>query len=121
MAKTQAISGIQKCKGISSVMGALILHIVCGTLYVWSNINTYYISYLKHHDSPNIQITDGYFLMPLAAFVNTFSSWIGPILDSCIHIKACVFVSILLISAANFLIYYSTCEFQIHYSLIFIS
>ena len=52
-------------KGVLSIISAIIINIICGSLYSWPGINGYYISYLKYSDSPSIEIKDGYFFMPL--------------------------------------------------------
>ena len=58
----------QRTKGIFSVISAVFINIVCESLYSWSGFNGYYISYLKHLDSPSIEIKDGYFFMPIITF-----------------------------------------------------
>ena len=58
----------KKTKGIFSIISAIIINIVCGSLYSWSGINGYYISYLKYTDSPTVEIKDGYFFMSLITF-----------------------------------------------------
>ena len=77
----------QKSKGISSVISAIIINIVCGSLYSWSGINGYYISYLKNTDSPNVEIKDGYFFMPIITFTSMCFSPLVAVIEEKIGVK----------------------------------
>ena len=57
-------------KGIFSIIASIIMNIICGSLYSWAGINGYFISYLKYKDSPNIEIKDGYFFIPIITFTS---------------------------------------------------
>ena len=91
----------KKQHGISSTIGAVLIHFIYGSLYTWSNINSYFVSYLKYHDSPNIQLVDGFFLMPLINFISNIASYFGPIIDAKYGVKPCLLVSITLILISN--------------------
>ena len=41
-----------------------------GNIYTWSNINHYLVSY-SHIDNNNIEIVDGYFIVPNAILADT--------------------------------------------------
>ena len=47
-----------KLRGFLNVIGSIIIYLIFGSLYAWSNINIFLVSYLKLHDSPNIEIVD---------------------------------------------------------------
>ena len=98
----------EKAKGIFSVISAVIINIICGSLYSWSGINGYYISYLKYSDSPTIEIKDGYFFMPIITFTTMCFSPLVTIIDEKKGIKIISSISIILILMTNVALYYST-------------
>ncbi len=59
-------------KGILNVIGSIIIYMIFGSLYTWSNINVYLVSYPKQYNSPNIEIVDGFFLMPIVSLYQIF-------------------------------------------------
>jgi hypothetical protein len=52
-----------------------------GTIYMWSGINSIYASYLKINDSPNIKLTDAYFLMPIISCLSNVAMMPGSVLE----------------------------------------
>ena len=98
----------QRAKGIFSVISAVLINIVCGSLYSWSGINGYYISYLKHLDSPSIEIKDGYFFMPIITFTTMCFSPLVTIVNEKKGIKIISLISTILIILTNITLYYST-------------
>ena len=48
-----------------------------GSLYVWSNLNVYFASYLKHNGNDNIKLEDTSFLMPSIFLIQYFFMTIG--------------------------------------------
>ena len=95
----------KRTKGIFSVLSALIINIVCGSLYSWSGINGYFISYLKYSDSPNVEIKDGYFFLPLVLFSSMCFSPLVAIIDEKIGVKKISFISIIVIFITNIFLY----------------
>ena len=77
-------------KGISTLISSVIVYMICGGMFTWSNINNYYTSYLRLHDSPNMSLVDGLFLMPLISLVNTGFGPIGTILESYVGTKVII-------------------------------
>ena len=73
---TKLCSGLNS-KGFLNVIGSIIIFMVFGSLYTWSNINVFFVSYLKQYNSPNIEIVDGYFLMPIINFISNCSNYFG--------------------------------------------
>ena len=104
----------QKSKGISSVISAIIINIVCGSLYSWSGINGYYISYLKNTDSPNVEIKDGYFFMPIITFTSMCFSPLVAVIEEKIGVKYISLVSTIIIITTNIFLYHSTNIFYIY-------
>ena len=109
-----AFSLSQKSKGISSVISAIIINIVCGSLYSWSGINGYYISYLKNTDSPNVEIKDGYFFMPIITFTSMCFSPLVAVVEEKIGVKYISLVSTIIIITTNIFLYHSTNIFYIY-------
>ena len=109
-----AFSLSQKAKGISSVLSAIIINIVCGSLYSWSGINGYYISYLRNTDSPNVEIKDGYFFMPLITFTSMCFSPLVAIIEEKIGVKYISLISTVIIITTNIFLYNSTKIFYIY-------
>lgn len=97
-----------KLKGISSVIGAILIDLVLGSVYTWSNINSYFVSYLKYHDTPSITLVDGYFLMPIIIFISNVSSYFGPKLDTMLGIKRCLQLTLLMTISAHLILYNTT-------------
>ena len=98
----------KRAKGIFSVISAVIINIICGSLHSWSGINGYYISYLKYSDSPTIEIKDGYFFMPIIIFTSMCFSPLVTIINEKKGIKIISLISIILILITNIALYYST-------------
>jgi len=109
-----AFSLSQKAKGISSVLSAIIINIVCGSLYSWSGINGYYISYLRNTDSPNVEIKDGYFFMPIITFTSMCFSPLVAIIEEKIGVKYISLISTVIIIITNIFLYNSTKIFYIY-------
>ena len=95
-------------KGILSIIASVIMNIICGSLYSWSGINGYFISYLKYKDSPSVEIKDGYFFSPIITFTSMCFSPLMTILDEKIGLKLISLLSTILVIFTNLLIYNST-------------
>ena len=95
-------------KGYSSVIGAVIIDLVLGSVYTWSNINSYFVSYLKLHDSPTIELVDGYFLMPIIIFISNIATYFGPKIDAKIGVKKCVSLTLVMVVLAHLMLLSTT-------------
>jgi MFS family permease len=104
----------ERTKGIFSIISAIIINIVCGSLNSWSGINGYYISYLKYSDSPSVEIKDGYFFIPLIMFTSLCCSPLVSIINEKIGIKYISLMSMFLIFITNIALYYSTNIFYVY-------
>ena len=104
----------QNVKGVLSIISAIIINIICGSLYSWPGINGYYISYLKYSDSPSIEIKDGYFFMPLITFSTMCFSPLITIINEKKGIKIISLISTILIILTNLALYYSTNIYSVY-------
>ena len=95
-------------KGYSSVIGAVIIDLVLGSVYTWSNINSYFVSYLKLLDSPTIELVDGYFLMPIIIFISNIATYFGPKIDAKIGVKKCVSLTLVMVVLAHLMLLSTT-------------
>ena len=109
----------QKAKGVLSIISGILINIVCGSLYSWSGINGYYISYLRHTDSPTIEIKDGYFFIPIITFTSMCFSPIVAIINGKKGIKHISLISIFLIFITNIILYNSTNVIYVYGCMIF--
>lgn len=91
-------------KGISTLISSVIVYMICGGMFTWSNINNYYTSYLRLHDSPNMSLVDGLFLMPLISLVNTGFGPIGTILESYVGTKVIILLCLITNVITNFIL-----------------
>ena len=96
----------------------MIINIVSGSLYIWSSINLYYVSYLKLHDSPNMEINDGYFMMPLINYLSASLQFLGATLENKFGLKFCIFIGTIISIISNLILYYSTSQFIIYLAMI---
>lgn len=105
-------------KSILTVIGGILFTLALGSVYVWAFINPYFVSYLKNHSSPNIQIVDGYFLMPLTTFISNIVSFLGPSLEDKYGIKTCLLIASSLIITSHLILLFSTYLPLIYLSMI---
>lgn len=104
---TKLCSGLNS-KGFLNVIGSIIIFMVFGSLYTWSNINVFFVSYLKQYNSPNIEIVDGYFLMPIINFISNCSNYFGTKIEEKLGYKICLFLSLLMTCGSHFFLIFTT-------------
>ena len=109
----------KKTKGILSVLSAILINIVCGSLYSWSGINGYFISYLKNSDSPSVEIKDGYFFMPLILFTSMCFSPLVAIIDEKIGVKYICLISTTIAFLTNLFLYNSKKILYVYICMVF--
>lgn len=102
------LGSISNLKGILNVLGSIIIYMVFGSLYTWSNINIYLISYLKQNNSPNIEIVDGYFIMPIVLVISNFSNYFGTKIEERFGFKKCLLLSLFMACGSHFILLFST-------------
>ena len=69
-----------KTKGILVIIGGILMHIISGTVHVWSSLNVYLISYLREFDS-TLTLSKGFFLGPFGVFAISLSMSLGGYLE----------------------------------------
>ena len=97
-----------KLKGFLNVIGSIIIYLIFGSLYAWSNINVYLVSYLKQYKSPNIEIVDGYFIMPIIIVISNISKYFGSKIEEKLELKKCLLLSLVMICGSHFGLLFTT-------------
>ena len=105
-------------KGYLTIFGSILLMIVLGSVYTWSNINAYYISYLKFNNSPNITLVDGFFLMPIIVYISDIAMFFGPILVEKYSFKKVILLSIILTIFSHFILLLTTRLFIVYFAMV---
>ena len=105
-------------KGIFNVIGSIIIYMVFGSLYTWSNINVYLVSYLKQYNSPNIEIVDGFFIMPIVLVISNFSNYFGTTIEEKLGFKKCLFLTLLMACGSHFILIFTTRLVAIYFLMI---
>jgi Na+/melibiose symporter-like transporter len=95
-------------KAFFNFLGSIIIYMVFGSLYTWSNINIYLVSYLKQYNSPNIEIVDGYFIMPIVLVIADCSNYFGTKIEEKLEYKKCLLLSLLLACGSHFILLFTT-------------
>ena len=107
-AKLEKINLRYNLIGILNVIGSIIIYMVFGSLYTWSNINVYLVSYLKQNNSPNIEIVDGYFIMPIVIVISNLSNYFGTKIEEKLGFKKCLLLSLLMACGSHFFLIFTT-------------
>lgn len=102
------LSSKYKLKGFLNVIGSIIIYLIFGSLYTWSNINVYLVSYLKQYKSPNIEIVDGYFIMPIIIVISNISKYFGSKIEEKLKLKKCLLLSLVMICGSHFGLLFTT-------------
>lgn len=95
-------------KGFLNVIGSIIIFMVFGSLYTWSNINVVFISYLKYNNSPNIDIVDGYFMMPIIIVISDSFVYFGTKIEEKIGFKLSLLISLTMACCSHFFLIFTT-------------
>lgn len=82
-------------KGIFSIIGSCCNQLCLFSLFVFSNLSVYIISYLKH-TNPSLRLEHGYFLGPLCTFTMNCCNFLGGVVDNTfgVHMYQSLFNSI---------------------------
>ena len=105
-------------KGYLTIFGSILIMIVLGSVYTWSNINAYYISYLKFNNSPNIKLVDGFFLMPIIVYISDIAMFFGPILIEKYKFKPVILLSLILTIISHLILLFTTRLFIVYFAMI---
>ena len=95
-----------KTKGILVLIGGILMHLISGSIHVWSNLNVYLISYLMHF-SPSLRMYHGFFLAPLGVFSISLSMSLGGYLERNYGPRFIVALGTSIIIFGNILMYIS--------------
>ena len=95
-------------KGFLNTLGSIIIFMVFGSLYTWSNINVFFVSYLKQYNSPNIEIVDGYFMMPIILVISNLSIFFGTKIEEKFSFKFGLFLSLIMTCGSHFFLIFTT-------------
>ena len=95
-----------KTKGILVLIGGILMHLISGSIHVWSSLNVYLISYLMHF-SPSLRMYHGFFLAPLGVFSISLSMSLGGFLERNYGPRFIVALGTFIIIFGNILMYIS--------------
>ena len=107
-----------KKKGISSLIAAVLFHLLIGNLFSFPNFIPYYKSYLYHqnNEEEKVSLTQLYFIAPIGIFaLNTLPSVTG-FLDKILGTKLMTIIATITLICSQLILY-----FCIDYFLIIIS
>ena len=76
------LSDSQKAKGISSVTGGFLIHLILGTFYTLGNVNTYLTSYFRAYVDPTVTYASSIWLNAAFMLGQGTSMMAGGILES---------------------------------------
>lgn len=102
-----------KTKGILSIIGASLIHILIGSYHTWSRLMDYYISYLHYNNHPSLTLSNSTSFIPFIRLIYTFFLSIGVIITSKIGIYIPCIISIVFLIISHLFLLYSTSSFLI--------
>lgn len=71
-----------KSKGISSVFGGFLVHLILGTFYTLGNVNTYLTSYIRVHVDPTVTYASSIYINAAFLLGQGTLMMVGGILES---------------------------------------
>lgn len=74
----------QRHGGVMTLLGAICLHLYCGSLYIWGNIDIYIASYLRKFD-PTLTVNTTFSIFPVIVITGTFLMPLGEHLARTCH------------------------------------
>ena len=107
-----------KTKGILSIIGASLLHILIGSYHTWSRLMDYYISYLHYNDHPSLTLSNSTSFTPFIRLIYTFFLSIGIVITSKIGIYIPCIISIVFLIISHLILLYSVTSFFIVFAFI---
>lgn len=85
--KTYAEEEQTKFKGVLTVIGGILIHLMIGNLYLWGNIEPYVISYFHWKDDPRALSTNGLIIIPLSFSIQSSFNVLGSFMQKRINPK----------------------------------
>ena len=95
-----------KVKGICVIIGGIFMHILTGTVHVWSSLNVYLISYLRIYDD-SLTLGQGFFIGPLGVFAMCLSMSLGGYLERNYGPRQVTTLGLSFIIAGHVILYFS--------------
>ena len=107
-----------KIKGYLNVISAILINLLNGNLFTFSNLIPYYQSYLyyKHDKKEKISIMQLYFIAPIGIFIHRLFPSIMGIIDKKLGIRILTIFTVISLYISHIIIYFS-----IEYYLLIIS
>ena len=93
------------------------MHIISGTVHVWSSLNVYLISYLREYD-PSLTLSTGFFLGPLGVFAISLSMSLGGYLERNYGPRQVTILGTLFIILGHLIIYFSKMIFLDYFAML---
>ncbi len=101
-----------KIKGISSLIGSILTHLLIGNIFGFGNFIPYLISYL-HYKGKEIKELDLYFIPAIGIALHNMLPSLTGYLDIILGTRILLLIGIILISISQFLIFQFTTEYYI--------
>lgn len=95
-------------KGILSIIGAALIHILIGSYHTWGRLISYYLSYLHYHNNPSITLAESTLFTPFVRLIYTSSLALGVVASSKLGLYIPCFISILFLILSHSILSLST-------------
>lgn len=66
-----------KTKAILTIVGAILIHLVLGSVYIWGNIAVYVTSFYRHEDGDGLTLEDTFIVFPIIIVASNTMVFIG--------------------------------------------
>ncbi len=97
-----------KIKGISSFVAAILIHLIIGNLFTFSNLLPYYRSYLyyKNNETEVVDMTALYFVAPFSTFSLNIAIIFSGFLDLKVGVKVMTILCTILLIGSQLIFYF---------------
>ena len=97
-----------KIKGISSLIAAVLIHLIIGNVFTFSNLLPYYRSYLyyKNNQTEVVQMTALYFVAPIGVFSGNIVLILTGFLDLIVGVKVMTIICTILLIGSQLIFYF---------------
>jgi len=97
-----------KIKGISSFVAAILIHLIIGNLFTFSNLLPYYRSYLyyKNNETEVVDMTALYFVAPIGVFSGNVILILTGFLDLIVGVRVMTILCTILLIGSQLLFYF---------------
>lgn len=95
-------------RGISTVIGCIMIHLTLGSFYTWGNLTTYATSYIRNCSYPHDLTYDSTFwVTPTIGGCQGFSMYFGGVVARKVGDRFAIFLGCLIMSLANVVSYWT--------------